>query len=136
MNILIKTFKDLQDIDLLVSNLYSKDKTLEKSKFGYAYKRFIEKNYMPAIKEMQEKLSDVRINNALEDKNTKEILITKENSRGFKYSKEGLKKCVAEERKTVDEFEKKEIEIIPFISSYVPEGLSEEDKELLTGLVI
>lgn len=130
-----KTFKELQEVDVLVGSLYQKDKTLEKSKFGYAYKRFIEKNYVPIIKERQERLIDVRIDNALEDKNTKEILTDKESNRGYKYSKEGLKKCIKDERKVMEEFEEKEIEIEPFISSFVPQ-LDEEQKEILNGLII
>ena len=132
---MIKKFKELQEVDQLIASLYAKDKTLQNSKFGYAYKRFVEKNYVPVIKEMQERLTDVRIDNALEDKNTKEILIDKESNRGYKYSKEGLKKCIEDERKVMKEFEEKEIEIESFISSFVPQ-LDEGQKEILNGLII
>ena len=130
-----KTFKQLKEVDSIVGELYAKDKTLEKTKFGYAYKRFLDKNYIPTMEKFQEKILDIRIENALEDKTTKEVLIDKMNPRGYKFTKEGLKKCIAEERVAVEEFDKTEIEIIPFISSFVPE-LSDEDKEELTGLVL
>jgi len=131
-----KTFGQLQKIDNLVASLYAKDKTLEKSKFGYAYKRFVDKNYMPTLDELQERLVDIRISNALEDKNTGEVLTDRGNNRGFKYSRDGLKKCIKEERKAIKEFDEKEIEITPFISSYKPIGLTEEEKSILRGLLI
>jgi hypothetical protein len=132
---MIKTFKQLQEVDQLVASLYQKDKTLEQSKMGYAYKRFSEKNYFPVVKELQEKLIDIRVDNAMEDPTTKQILKDPTDQRGFKYSKEGLKKCIEQERKVIDEFNKREIEIIPYISSFVPEILTEDNLEELKGLI-
>jgi hypothetical protein len=132
-----KLFKELIEIDELVGELYSKDKTLENSKFGYAYNRFTKKNISPIVKERNEKILYVRINNALEDKNTKEILKDHMDPvRGYKYSKDGLSKCIEEERKIMSEYEEKEFEVEPYISSLVPEGLSDEQKELLKGILI
>jgi MFS superfamily sulfate permease-like transporter len=94
----MKKFKELQEVDGLVAGLYAKDKKLQNSKFGYAYKKFSDKFYFPVVKELQERIQDVRVDNAMEDKNTKEILVDKENVRGYKYTKEGLLKCMKEER--------------------------------------
>jgi len=131
-----RTLEELFEIDALVGRLYKKDKELENTKFGYAYRKFYKKNTEPILKELQEKLSDIRVENALENKETREIIIDKENSRGYKYDKEGLKKCIKEERKVIETFNKKEVEIEPYFSSFVPKQLEEEEKELLKNLVI
>ena len=134
-----KTFKELQEVDQLVAFLYAKDKTLSQSKFGYAYKRFSEKYYFLFVKELQEKIQDIRVDNALEDKNTKEILIDKDNNRGYKYTKEGLKNCMKLERELLEEYDKKEIEVEPYITSWTGSEytiLTDEEKELLKGIIL
>lgn len=131
-----KTFKDLQEIDGVVGQLYAKDATLQNSKLGYAYKRFVEKNYRPLLDELMEKLAIERVEYALTDEKTKEVLVDQTNPRGFKYDKEGLKKVMEAERKLTREFADREVVITPFISSYVPKGLNEEQTEVLKGLII
>lgn len=130
-----KTFKEIQEVNQLIGELYQKDKSLQDSKFGYACKRFLEKNYNPIIKEAREELMDIRINNAMEDKTTKEILKDQTDMRGFKYTKEGLKKCIQEENDLNAKYESKEIECEPYISSYVP-VLTEEQIAMLKDLII
>ncbi len=132
----IRTFKELREIDALVGQLYSKNPNIRNTKFGYAYKKFSQKNYNNLFQEFRDKIDYIRVDNALEDSNTKEVLYSQADERGFKYSKEGLKKCIAEENKAVEEYNAKEIEIDPYISSVVPEELTEDDKELLKGLLI
>lgn len=132
---MIKTFKELQNIDSVVGSLYKKNPELRDTKFGYAYKRFYEKNYSPIFKEFTEQINDSYIDNALVDERTQALLTDQDNSRGFKYSKDGLKKVMKDENKITEEFNKREIEIEPFISSYVPE-LTEDEKEILIGTVI
>lgn len=130
-----KTFKQLQEIDEVVGGLYLKDENLRGSKFGYAYKRFSEKNYVPAIKEMNEEILTVRIDDALEDQKTKEIISDQANFRGFKYSKEGLKSVIKKEKDIRDSWDEKEIEITPHISTLIPE-MTDDEKEILTGTLI
>ena len=72
-----KTFKELQEVDMMVGGLYQKTPTLKESKFGYAYKRFTDKNYMPYVKDFNEELGALRVQHALEDPNTKEVIIDK-----------------------------------------------------------
>lgn len=131
-----KTFKQLREIDNIVGTLYQENKELQHTKFGYAYKRICEKFYIPAIKDFNEEISSARLNNALEDQKTKEVLVDKDYFRGYKYSKEGLKKLIIEENKIVDEWEEKLIDLEPMISSYVPEKLTEDQVEALTGVII
>ncbi len=131
-----KTFKELQEIDFVVGALYKATPTLRETKFGYAYTRFKKKNYDVLVKDFQEELADMRANNALEDPHTKEILIDKENPRGYKYSKEGLIKTMKEERAMETKLEDTAVEVTPFISAYIPEDLTDEQREALEGLLI
>lgn len=131
-----KTFKELQDVDQMVGALYQKIPTLKDSKFGYAYKRFTDKNYVPLVREFNEELAAIRVDHALEDPATKEILIDRMNPRGFKYNKAGLKQLMFEEKKLADTWDAKEIDVTPFLSSYIPEDLEEEQKEMLDGIVL
>ncbi len=132
-----KTFKELQELDVLVGALYKRNTELQKGKFGYAYKRFVDTNYVKILKEYQHKINDARIDFALEDPITKEILKDKEDSRGFKYSKDGLKKVILKENEITDEFNPKEVEIDPyFISEASLPELSDEEREQLIGVLI
>ena len=131
-----KTLKELFYIDQLVGQLYKKDEKLRDTKFGYCYKRFVDKNLIPVMKERNEKIQDIQISNALDNKDTGEVITDHTNSRGFKYSKESLKKCIKEENELIEKYSKKEIKVEPFISSYVPLELSDEEREMLSGILI
>jgi len=127
-----KTLEELLEADRLVAKLYSKEPTLKDGKFGYAWKRFYAKNITPVLTEMQEKTQDAYIDNALEDPKTKELLKDGDN---YKYSKEGMKNLTEQIRTITKEYQAKEIEVEPYISSSVPE-MTDEQKDVLTGLVI
>ncbi len=131
-----RTVKEIQEIDAVMGNLYSKDPTMQNTKLGYAYKKFIDKFYQPAITKFQEDLADARVDFALTDKTTGEVLVDKENPRGFKYDKENLKKVMAAESKLSKEWQEKEVIIIPFIVKDVPKVLTEEQRDLLKGILI
>lgn len=131
-----KTFKDLQDIDQVVGALYQKFPTIKETKFGYAYKRYVDKNYAPLVRDFNEELSALRVDHALEDPNTKEVLIDRMNPRGYKYNKANLKQLMYDEKKLAEKWDAKEVEVKPFISVFVPDELSAEDVELLRGVVI
>lgn len=131
-----KTFQELKDLDQLVAILYQKNKELPNTKFGYAYKRFVEKNYLPAAREFNADIEGVRIDSALEDPTTKALMTDEKDVRGYKYSKQGKKDVIAAEQKLIKEWNDKEIECVPYISVYVPEDLTQEEKEALTGILI
>lgn len=131
-----RTFKELVEIDELVGAMYQRDPKLPLGKFGYAYKRFVDKNYLPALNDLQQEIGGVRIDHALEDQATKEVLLDRTNSRGYKYNKVGLKAVIAAEKKLRDEWDEKVITIIPYISSAVPADILSEEKEALKGLVL
>jgi hypothetical protein len=133
---MLKTFKDLRELDNMVGQLYAVDPKLKDTKFGYAYKRFVEKNYQKPLNDFQEAIMDARIDNALTNETTKELLKDPMDMRGFKYSKEGLKAVIKAENQLVELWNAKEIECTPYISSYKPENLSEEQTEAMTGLLI
>lgn len=131
-----RTLKELRAIDTEVAKLYREFPHIEKGKFGWAYKRYCEKNLSPLIEELGKKYQDAAIENALEDEKTKEIIRDPMNPRGYKFSKEGEKKCVEVERKLLAEYNAKEIEVEPYIATSIPVELTEELKESLKGLVI
>ena len=131
-----KTIVELREVDLMVGGLYKIKPNLRNTKFGYAYKKFSDKNYFPTVSEIRKHLLEINIDNALENPQTKEILIDPANERGYKYSKNGLLKCIKEEQELLDKYNAKEIEIEPYFSSYKPEDLTEEQAEMLKGLVI
>lgn len=130
-----KTYLEIQEADQVVAQVYAKNDKLKNTKFSYAWKKFINKNYIPVSKILQEELEDNRIEYCLTDEKTKEILYNEKG--GYKYSKEGLKKLLEVNRKILADYEKKEIEIEPFIvkEEDLPK-LTEEEKEQLKGLIL
>lgn len=129
-----KTFLQIKESDQLVAQLYANDENLQKGKFGYAWKRFIEKNYKPLVVEINEKMDDARIDNALTDPNTGEILYNGEN---YKFGKEGVKALIEYGRKLDKQYNERLVEIIPFLvkKADLP-ALTDEEQEILKGLVI
>ncbi len=134
-----KTFKKLRELDEMIGGLYARNVNLKESKFGYAYKRFAEKNYFPVYKQYVELLTDIRIDNALEDPTTKALRYDdRPNSRGFAYSKEGLKKVIKAENELEKRWDEKEFEVEPFYVApeNLPPTLTEDQKEMMNGLLI
>ena len=133
-----KTFKDLSEVDNIMSGIYEAHPEAGNTKFWYAYKRFGEKTFSPIYRDFLENLTDIRISHALADKITDAIIYSKSNHRGFEYSKDGLKAVIAAEKKLTEEWDKKEFDIVPFVikPEDVPKYLTEEQKEMLTGIVI
>jgi hypothetical protein len=132
---MIKTFKELQEGDSIVAEAYRKNPKLKDSKFGYAYKRFSDKNYVPMVRDFNEELAMLRVKFALEDPATKEVLIDRMNVRGFKYDKKGLMELMTAERELEEVFFKKDIKLVPHIVEVVPDDFSDEQVEMLKGSV-
>lgn len=131
-----KTFEQLIEIDTMVADLYEKTPELKETKFFYAYDKFYKNNILPTRTEYYEKLQEIRLDNALEDKTTGKVLTDERSPRGFSYSKEGLKACIKSEKALYEQYMPTEIEIKPFISSYYPPEISEQLAEELSGLVL
>lgn len=132
-----KTFEELQEVDSLVADLYTKNPALKAGKFAYAYTKFAKKNLYPRFEEYNEALTDAWIDFAMVDEKTKAIL-TDPNPRGFKYDKDGLKNVILAERRIRKEWMVKEFEVEPYFCNpeNIPAELVDETKEALTGLVI
>ncbi len=131
-----KTFKELLEIDAIIGNLYKKDEELKNGKFGYAYKRFNEKNIQPAAKEYQQAFADLYVEHALEDEKTKALIVDKDSHRGYAYSKSGMTELLKAERKLEDKFNSKEFEVEAYISPSIPKNLSEFEYNTLKGVII
>lgn len=131
-----KTFKELREIDSVVATLYAKNPTLRDSKFGYAYQRFYKKNYVPTAQQFNEALSGLQVDYALEEPTTKEVLVDKENNRGFKYAKDQLKILIGKEVELTEEWGQKEYDVEPFISPLMPDNISEYEFDVLKGSLL
>jgi hypothetical protein len=132
----MKTFKEILEIDQEVAKLYKANENLKDGKFGYGYKRFYAKNLTPLLEKYQEGLQDIYVANALEDEKTKALIMEKDGS-SYSYSKAGKIQCLKEERTFIEEFNKKEVEIEPYIikPENLPE-LTEEQEELFNGVLM
>lgn len=130
-----KTFEELNELDGIVGNMFQDDENLANSKFGYGYKKFYKKNLKKVFEDYREVITDMYIDNALVDDKTK-ALITTEKGRGFAFDKAGIKQVIKEEKKILNEWNKKEFDIEPYIMA--PENLpelSEIETEALKGVL-
>lgn len=125
-----KTYKELRKIVKTINDILQRDKNLEQTKFWYAVRKFRKLNVEPIDEERNEKLADEQLNQALVDAKTQEVL--KDEKGNYKFSKDGIKNLNDFLRK----FEENEYEVTPYISSFVPDGLLEEEVELLKGIVL
>ncbi len=131
-----KTFEELTEVDQIIGQLYAKKPDLKNTKFGYAYDKFYKLNIKPVADRMRDEILDVRVENAMEDKTTKQILADKTSFRGFLYTKAGLRDVIKAEREIEERYSNEEVEVQPYFSSYIPEELEDYQKELLLGLII
>lgn len=131
-----KTFKQLRDFDEMVAKMYKENTNLERSKFGHAVRRFNEKNYIPHLKEYRDEVQNAWIDFALTDEKTKAVILDDKSQRGYAYSKEGLKQVMEAENNIVNKWNVKEFEVEPFICSDLPDDLTDEQKELFTGIIM
>ena len=132
-----KTFEELMQVNGELGNIQKMYPDVVKTKFGYAIKKFTVKNIQKPQEEFFAALNDIRVENALTDEKTKEILVDQTNQRGYKYSKEGLQACIKAEKELTILWEGKEFDVEPYVCTddSVPE-LTEYQKEVLGGLVI
>jgi hypothetical protein len=135
-NIMIKkTFTQLKEIDEIYGRLLSIE-GFEQTKLAYAFKRFSKKNISEIFTDFNSVLQDLRIDNALTDKDTGAILYQANGE--YKYSPEGLKNVLKKSREITKEWNDKEFEIESFICKEIPPlvELTEEEMELLEGAII
>jgi hypothetical protein len=131
-----KKIEELLSADQIVGGLIQSQKTTENSKFIYAWKKFYRLNMKDPISEYQDKVQDIRIKYAQEDKGGS-VVNDPTNPRGYKYSKESLQSVIKEEKDATKELNEREIEVKPYICPVesLPE-LTDEEKEQLKGLII
>lgn len=131
-----KTYGELKDLDIIVGGIYARFPLLKQGKFGYAYTQFVKKNYIPTLKEYNDEINFIRINCALTNPTTKELLTDDKNARGYKFSPEGLIDCIKKENELTKQYNDMVIEIIPYICSEIIEDLTEEEIAQLKGLIL
>lgn len=124
------------EIDQEVAGLYQKDPELTNTKFGYAYKRYYQKNFTPMRDAYNEAVETIHINNALEDPTTKAIIADEKSPTGYAHSKEGKIKDMKDMKELNKTFYEEEVEVEPYISVFIPKGVKDEQKELFKGIII
>lgn len=129
-----KTIEELFEANAVVSNLYAKDESLKLTKFGYAWDMFVKKTFQPQLDLMNEKKGLLEVEFALTDKTTGALL--KEASGIYQYDKDGMKKLMEARTKMFKEWNKSEITFEPYICKEVPKVLTDEQKDILKGIVI
>jgi hypothetical protein len=131
-----KKLLELFEIDLILGELVKLNPELSQSKLLYAWRKFYKINIQKVFDEYQEKIMDIRLNHAKENKDGAVMTDPSNHVRGYVYTKDELKKCIDEERVIEKEYNEKVIEVEPYICSSIPEQLTEEQKEMLTGIII
>ncbi len=130
-----KTYRELLNLNMLVNSLQAENPSLLESKFGYGYKRFLEKGVQDIFDDYNLAVADIRVDNALINESTKAVL-TNGSGRGFEYSKEGQKAVMAAELALNRKWFKKEFDVEPyFVKSEDLPKLNEDQMELIKGLL-
>lgn len=148
----MKTFKQIREFNIASDEFLKAKPENEHTKLGYAIKRVSDVSIAKILKDYQgeyqeayyEKVQKVHIDQALTDKTTGAILTAPAGSdRPYLNSKEGLKIIMESEMSfkkywdsQLEEWDKKEFEIIPYIAVEIPDDLSDSQKESLAGFVI
>ena len=96
--------------------------------------KFVKKNLNSIFQEYNEGIESIRIENALCDEKTKELLFNEKGE--YKFSKEGLKNFIAEKKSFVKQWEAKEFEVEPYIAKKELPDMNQEQKEILEGILI
>lgn len=131
-----KTFKEFTEMNGAYAQLKQINPKIDNTKFGYAWKKFFSKNVEPIFNEYNTCVADTRIDLALTDKVTGEMLIDPMPGRGFKYDKEGMKAVIKAEQKLEKEWEGKEYNVTPYIcTAQIPE-MNEQQQEIFEGTII
>jgi hypothetical protein len=132
-----KTFKEILEINNVIQVLIKANKDISKTKFGYAIDKFIKSSISEPMESFNEALTKIRVENALVDEKTKAILTDlNPHSRGFQFSREGLMACMEGESALVKEWSSKEFEVTPFICTSDLPAITEQQKEILLGVII
>tara|TARA_B110000503_G_C7142934_1_gene411695 strand:+ start:227 stop:628 length:402 start_codon:yes stop_codon:yes gene_type:complete len=132
---MIKTFKDLREVDFIYGKLLE-EKGFELTKLAYAFKRFGDLNSKKLFAEFNEELNDTRIDLALEDPTTKAVLYSADH-KSYQYSKESLKKLPKSLKAIEDKWDAKEIEVTSFFCKELGDIVfTQAEEETLKGCII
>lgn len=152
----MKTFKQIRDFNNAVEAYYRRVPDAIKTKIGYAIRKVSDKENAKILKDYNTELSEIRdsilekayIDHALTDKVTGAVLLAprdKENpnARPYLYDKAGLQTVMKAEREfekkgneMLEQWDVKEFEITPHITSEIPDDLTDIEKEAFMGFVL
>lgn len=123
------TLRDVINFANSASRWMSIQEKQPQTKLSYAVARMLKRCQKP-IEDYNAKIEDIRLDNALEDEKTKAVL--RDEAQQYKFSKEGLRKIIEEQRKLLDG----EIEIEPYIATAIPDDLSDDARVAFEGFVL
>ena len=118
------TIKQINEFSI-VGSAYMKD---HNNKLSYAIRK-VNKNITSVVESINENIEDLRIEHCSVDEKGN---VLKDEKGNYKFSKDGLRALA----KAVKELNNKIFEIEPFFATEIPDDLTEEQKEIFTGLVI
>lgn len=124
-------FEKILELNDAINSILANPK-FTNTKFNFGCGKFARKNINVILKEFNEEVSDIRLENALTDSTTQALLLNEE--RDYTYSKEGMKKLVSDRKKLNEKWDKKEFEIEPYMISDLP-TLTEYQQELFEGIL-
>lgn len=102
------------------------------TKLDYACSKVLKKLNSVCINKWNGLIADIEVDHA--SVNEKGNLITENNT--YVFTPEKTKKMREAKQALLNEWEQKEFEFENHICSEIPEGLNEEEKEILTGFVL
>jgi len=147
-----KTFKEVRELNVAISQYFKRISTAEQTKLGYALKRISDTEIKKVLGEYREAYDKLAFENlekpaielALVDKVTGAVLMAPKGSeRVYQYNKENLVKVMEVEKNfqkiandLIDDFDKKEFDIEPYLVKEIPEDLLPKEVEAFKGFVL
>jgi hypothetical protein len=126
-----KSFDDILKFSN-AGSFYVRSLNGKKTKLSYAIEK-VSKQTDGYISEYRDAVQDIGIEYAAVDSDG--VLLVQEDG-SFKFTKEGLKNKVRDERDLLKEWKDKEFDVEPFYSTELPEDISDAMLDVLTGFVI
>jgi len=136
-----KNFKEIKVFNWFANQFFSLDPKNEKTKVGWAIKRVNEKSINTILKDYNEELGLIAIDNCHTDKDGVIVYDTNKDARGqetrqYRFKKEGLKNKMKQEKDFIQSYNEREFEIDSYIATELPKGLTEEQIDAFDGFVL
>lgn len=125
------TFQQAREIIAEINSL-STEPNFKNTKFAYAVDKFTKSSLKKPLEEYNEEIAMARVQNALEDEKTKQLILNEKGD--YTFSRDGDIALRNATKEISERWATKEIEVTPFIVE-TPD-LTEIQKELFKGIFI